>query len=155
MSENNIENEEINDIKVKISEVTDKLGRIENKIISLDKEYEQLNVRKKGTKSIKCNHCENTFDSSSELEKHLDSLLISKDFKCSLCANQFHTKWRLAKHMTNHESTKKKRNCHYYNAGKQCPYEKLGCKFIHEVSSKCKYGDQCAKHMCQLRHQIQ
>jgi hypothetical protein len=31
-------------------------------------------------------------------------------------------------------------NCHYFNNDKKCPFEELGCKFLHSVSQICKFG---------------
>ena len=118
----------------------------------LEKEYGKLNSKRKPSKQLKCTHCENAFNSSSELENHLERLKLTRNFKCDKCEREFHTKYRLEKHMTNHISTEKIRNCHYFNSGKPCPYEVLGCKFTHEYSAICKFGDKCVRHMCQFRH---
>ena len=42
--------------------------------------------------------------------------------------------------------------CHFFNNGKVCQFEKLGCKFKHEVSPNCRYGQQCKKELCGFRH---
>ena len=42
----------------------------------------------------------------------------------------------------------KEKNCHFFYSGQVCPYEELGCKFIHKYSEKCKHGTKCTFHMC-------
>ena len=44
------------------------------------------------------------------------------------------------------------KNCHYFNNMKKCPYEKLGCKFLHAVSKICELGETCERHLCPFRH---
>ena len=43
-------------------------------------------------------------------------------------------------------------NCHYFNNGKMCPFEELGCKFLHVLAKNCKFGQRCSKRLCPLRH---
>ena len=42
--------------------------------------------------------------------------------------------------------------CHYFNDGKSCPYEDLGCKFKHKVSKECPFQDKCYRKLCQYKH---
>ena len=42
--------------------------------------------------------------------------------------------------------------CHYFNNEKPCPYEEFGCKFKHEKSSTCSYGQRCNNTLCQFQH---
>ena len=35
---------------------------------------------------------------------------------------------------------------------KHCPYEKIGCMFLHEDSERCKFGVKCTNKMCQFKH---
>ena len=87
------------------------------------------------------------------MEKHLEGLQVPKNFKCDQCEQCFHTKWRLKKHMELHTSNENRRKCHFFNAGKVCPYESLGCKFDHKLGEICKYGkEKCKAYMCQFRH---
>ena len=54
-----------------------------------------------------------------------------------VCSNEFVLEWRLSKHQIKHRNdTQKKR--HYYNNGKNCPYDEIGCMFAHEQSDMCK-----------------
>jgi hypothetical protein len=42
--------------------------------------------------------------------------------------------------------------CHYFNNGKVCPFEELGCKFLHILSEKCKFDQLCYKKLCSYQH---
>ena len=44
--------------------------------------------------------------------------------------------------------------CPFYNNGKYCPYENIGCKFKHEVSKMCKFDKTCVKKLCQFKHSL-
>ena len=50
--------------------------------------------------------------------------------------------------MGSHET---ERYCHYYNNGKICPFEEIGCKFRHEHSPACTFK-KCSNSLCQYRH---
>ena len=50
--------------------------------------------------------------------------------------------------------TGKVKYCHYYNNGKACPYEEIGCKFLHMESQMCPFKP-CKNSMCQFKHEIQ
>lgn len=49
-------------------------------------------------------------------------------------------------------TNKRKIYCHYFNNDKNCPYEKIGCKFVHETSKLCRNGDRCPKKLCYFQH---
>ena len=72
-------------------------------------------------------------------------------FQCDKCSKDFVLKWRLQKHAKIH-TQESVEYCHYYNNDKPCPYEELGCKFLHEVANDCKFGKICNKEMCPRRH---
>ena len=102
-------------------------------------------------KDRKCNQCDITFIQMNDLEHHIKSIHQAKlNFKCDQCDKRFFTDWRLQKHKRMHSTTGKK--CHYFNNGKFCPYEELGCRYKHEVSQKCKFDDKCRKSLCQYVH---
>ena len=42
--------------------------------------------------------------------------------------------------------------CHYFNNGKKCPYEDIGCMFNHKVSDTCRYNQFYRNRLCQFRH---
>ena len=58
--------------------------------------------------------------------------------------------WRLRKHVLGHD--KERKCCHFFNNGKVCPYEEIGCKFKHEESNECRYGQNCYIKLCQFKH---
>jgi hypothetical protein len=45
------------------------------------------------------------------------------------------------------------KHCHYFNNAKSCPYEKLGCKFLHTIAKKCEFRSKCARRLCPFRHE--
>ena len=151
----NTEENEINNIKGELNTVADKLKDIESEISRLDFEYNQRRdviTQKRRRKSIDCKQCEENFESHSQLERHMEGKHVIQTIECSKCDKSFHTKWRLGKHQKIHDENIKMRKCHYYNSGKECPFEMLGCKFPHEIAEVCKYGTICRGHVCQYRH---
>ena len=131
------------------------LKKIESKINGLESEYTKLTAYKPRKRQvyIDCNKCDKSFKSHSALEKHLQEKHVMNALKkCNVCQMEFQTKWRLSKHMEVHLENARRRKCHYFNAGKVCPFEALGCKFVHEISDSCKFGKKCQRHMCQFRH---
>ena len=59
--------------------------------------------------------------------------------------------WRLKRHLRGHRDVNRK-FCHYFNNGKVCPFYESGCKFRHEHSEVCFYGQSCTNHLCQYQH---
>ena len=59
-------------------------------------------------------------------------------------------KWRMEKHTRDHSVDIK--FCHYFNNDKPCPYDKIGCKFKHEISPECRYNLNCTFKLCQFTH---
>ena len=49
-----------------------------------------------------------------------------------------------------HKATKKIR-CHYYNNTKPCPFDEIGCMFLHEKSKLCKNADSCQMKLYQFK----
>ena len=47
-------------------------------------------------------------------------------FKCEKCDKSFVLKWRLRKHLSGHEA---EAFCYYFDNEKECPFDKIGCKF--------------------------
>jgi hypothetical protein len=101
---------------------------------------------------LKCKMCDNKFKKFCDLELHIKRKHENHDeFECDQCKKKFVTNWRLRKHMTNH-SVKVKKYCHYFNNSKECPFEDLGCKFLHILSGKCKYSQICDNNLCSYQH---
>ena len=113
----------------------------------------ELNAHRKSkhTKQIKCQFCEETFDENYKLENHLIKH-ETKGYKCDECEKTFHLEWRFHKHQLSHNSTTI-RKCHYFNNDKICPFEEIGCMFMHETSSKCKYDKLCRLKLCSFQHE--
>ena len=53
-----------------------------------------------------------------------------EEFECKVCKKTFVTKWRLKKHKVIHTGRVKK-CCYFFNKNVICPFDELGCKFIH------------------------
>ena len=53
------------------------------------------------------------------------------------------------KHQQMH--TKTPTFCYYFNSNLDCPFEEIGCKFLHEKAGKCK-SLQCVRKMCPFEH---
>ena len=102
-------------------------------------------------KVFKCRLCELTFDISKELEEHIKTHDNSEKFKCDQCEKVFYLKFRLKKHEEIH-SMNNISNCHYFNNGKSCPFEEIGCMFHHKESEFCKFGKLCKRKLCQYKH---
>ena len=103
--------------------------------------------------NYKCPHCGDKFVSNTNMEKHIEIVHGNQSFKCSKCDATFVSEWRLKKHGETHNKKTVIRNCHYFNSNKPCPFEKLGCKFNHKMSSPCKFGNQCTAKMCKYKYQ--
>ena len=41
---------------------------------------------------------------------------------------------------------------HYFNDGKVCPCEDIGCMFAHELSDICKFDQTCRNELCSYKH---
>ena len=137
-------NEDMSHVATKLQEVNDQLSRLErteNKI--------KMNSNKN---NIKCPICELQFTTNTDMETHIRTVHKENLFQCDKCEGIFQTEWRLKKHQSNHSKMKPRRNCHYFNSHKKCPFEVLGCKFLHKLSKKCSFGRHCARNMCQFRH---
>ena len=98
-----------------------------------------------------CPFCDVDFKVSLDLEMHISEHHKTEVLSCDNCDAKFYTKWRLRKHKRIHENIRI-RNCHYFNSDKFCPFAKIGCKFKHEYSQQCIYGEKCVMDRCQYRH---
>ena len=96
-----------------------------------------------------CEYCDEIFVENWELEIHLKIHSEAETYQRDECDKSFVLKWRLEKHKKGHRG---KIFCHFYNNMKHCPYEKIGCMFLHEDSETCKFGVKCTNEMCQFKH---
>ena len=100
-----------------------------------------------------CTMCNQKFDDSCSLEDHLLTVhKKSKQFHCGACNQTFVLRWRLHKHLESHKEGRVIKKCHYFNNNKKCPFEQLGCKFLHEEADDCRYAGLCQRTMCQYQH---
>ena len=102
-------------------------------------------------KSFACRICDNCFETSIDLEVHLNSHNIPKQFKCDVCEKTFHMNWRMEKHKDQHKLDVVK-FCHFFNNNKFCSYEELGCMFKHTQAPLCNRSNRCQTKLCQFRH---
>ena len=110
-------------------------------------------MKEKHPKVYRCKDCEKSFVKSSDLETHVKRFHCDTTlYKCDDCSKTFVLEWRLRKHKDIHEENANRKNCHYYNNMKECPFEDLGCMFMHKMSEECKYGSKCMLKLCQFQH---
>ena len=89
----------------------------------------KLNITK--TSHLECYQCENTFVRFSDLESHIKATHKAyEEFKCDKCSKTFVTTWRLRKHERIH-TDKSIRPCRFFTNKEECPFDDLGCKFLH------------------------
>ena len=109
---------------------TNDTENIPKKNVKLD-ETKCLSIQKK---LLNCKLCDRVFDKHSDLENHIIKIHEKyQKFECGKCRKIFVTEWRLNKHGQIHDG-KTKKHCHYFKTGKSCPFEELGCKFLHLFS---------------------
>ena len=110
----------------------------------------KTHIKKEHRKKKCCKYCDGTFDQTYELEKHLEGHK-EKEFECTACGKRFQLEWRLKKHLASHE-LKTMKKCHYFNNGKACPFEEIGCMFLHVLSPKCIFNRMCKNKLCPYQH---
>ena len=117
-----------------------------------NKDIFELHINKLHPNELQCKLCDLKFDKNHLLETHISEVHKKiKKHKCDNCGFAFYSEWRLKKHITMHEDPKI-RKCHFYNNNKVCPFETLGCKFLHEKSGKCEFESICNRDKCQYSH---
>ena len=113
----------------------------------------QSHIELNHEKSILCKVCGDKFSKSHQLEDHMQRVhKHSKRFLCGECNMGFLMRWRLHKHLEVHKKEEKPRTCHFFNNNKKCPYENVGCKFLHEEAEGCRFEHLCNRTLCQYRH---
>ena len=116
----------VEDITVEIMDILQK--KIKEELSEIDKV--KVNMNRHNTPT--CNSCGMLFKNISDLEGHLKVHHGAKHtFACEICDNKFETKWRLRKHRLIHKD-KGRKQCLYFKHKVTCPFENLGCKFLHE-----------------------
>ena len=142
------------------------IRQLERQIDKVDKEIEmtkkavqsKTDIIQRGFQSNKpdssmdCKLCEKSFNKFVDLEIHIKMFHEKHSIlKCDQCDKGFVLRWRLKKHMRLHTESNIK-HCHYFNNDKDCPYEEIGCKFLHYVSKNCVYDSKCTRRLCPYRH---
>ena len=163
---------ELNDVKdelknVKEEQKANKTESVENPKVSQEPEFKcKVSNQPFGSKKIlkmhnqtnhapqiKCESCDEIFEKNCDLEYHIErSHKFVEKFECEKCCKTFVLKWRFKKHQENH-TNQSIRKCHYFNNQKCCPFEIIGCMFLHTLSDKCKYGGKCTKKLCSFQHE--
>jgi hypothetical protein len=44
------------------------------------------------------------------------------------------------------------KKCHYFNNDKSCPYQEVGCMFLHQASEACYFDSNCRNKLCPYQH---
>ena len=142
----------IKKLDAKIDEMNRELDMTRKEI--KDKE-ESTNSKPKCNKllnPLNCKLCDKSFYRFADLENHIKSDHDKhQEFKCDQCGKSFVLNWRLSKHMRLH-TDKNVRHCYYFNNDKKCPFEELGCKFLHAKAKICHLGQSCKRTLCPLKH---
>ena len=100
----------------------------------------------------KCNICGEKFGKNYQLEKHaVEVHNEKKQHHCNVCEKSFYLRWRLDKHKEVHEDAQVSKFCHFFNNDKVCPFDDVGCKFIHKLSGPCKFK-VCTNQLCKFQH---
>ena len=141
--------------RITAKETTDEISSTKKKCELCNSYFEnekslKSHMKAKHHRNISCHQCDRKFAMNCDLETHLVSEHgQSKNYMCQLCDMSFILEWRLQKHVEGHS---KRRTCYYFNNDEDCPFQKVGCKFLHKTANKCKYADYCTRTKCQYRH---
>ena len=110
-----------------------------------DKE-ETANKPHKSRNFIECKLCDKSFNRFSDLENHIrEKHEKHEEVKCDVLH------WRLRKHMKVH-SEEAVGYCYYFNNNHKCPFEEIGCKFLHKEAKTCIFGKRCHRRLCPFKH---
>ena len=150
------ENYELSDMKKKVISLEVDLLSMKSQNLkgktqqNSERRSEQVLVEAKKS----CQFCASTFQKNCDLEKHVkeEHESAEMDYKCDICNKEFYLEWRWKKHAVIHAGNVK--YCHYYNNGKACPYEEIGCMFLHMESQMCPFKP-CKNRMCEFQHEKQ
>ena len=110
--------------------------KLDNETVHFEESVKEDRIKRNQEKIyqplIQCNMCTNRFESLSALERHIKGNHVGhKTYDCDSCTKRFVTKWRLKKHMRMHAQVNVN-ICTYFKNKEFCPFDDLGCKFLHE-----------------------
>ena len=157
---------EMKNLKVTIKSLENRLNDSDYKVKTLEAKLAKTEEvpNNSDENQNKCKICQQIFESREILKSHIkdchpaqikcfvcEKAFNSEQHKCDSCGKTFVLKWRLRKHMEGH-SNENNKFCHFFNNGNVCPYEKIGCKFLHQPSANCYFGEKCQNKLCQYKH---
>ena len=139
-------------LDAKIDNINKLLKMTQKEMKDKEEKKEIRQEPKNDSREIKCKLCERSFERFADLEIHIRSSHENhQKFKCDQCDKCFVLNWRLRKHMKLHTEGFVK-HCYYFNNNRDCPFEELGCKFLHAEAEICNFGSKCKRRLCPLRH---
>ena len=127
-------------------EVANNIRLIDKKIVVLSREIKKAEKNvdnasdaipvRNTTANVNCNICEAVFSRYCDLEVHIESTHREYEgYDCIECGKKFVLKWRLEKHKNIHMNFNAIRQCKYFTNNIPCPYERFGCKFLHNFQT--------------------
>ena len=132
-----LKNENVNAIEA----LNEKIGKIDSELADAKIRVSEKETIESSLETCveasrkKCSFCQTSFEHAFELENHLEETHGEKNkFQCDKCNNTFQLEWRLKKHKRMH-IMKNVKCCKYFITNENCPFEKIGCKFLHEAHS--------------------
>ena len=163
--------EEFSVVKAELTDMKTKMAELLRLCNNIQKSFNTDKV------TFKCDVCDEDFDSSNDLKKHIKNSHRSNQeaLQCVGCKRDFNEKWKLDAHTKSHckyscdicsetfRSEAIKANhikvahkkirlfCHYFNNRKTCPFESE-CVFLHEEAELCRYGAGCERINCMFKH---
>ena len=145
--------EALEEIKKLLDDDINKSNTVDKSKMQLTISNSQIRMKRENVLPIlKCEMCDKKFPQLCNLEYHMKrEHETQEELECDKCRKKFVTEWRLTRHRLMHFDNNIKK-CYYFNNSKLCPFEELGCKFLHILSEKCKFYETCRKRMCSLKH---
>ena len=141
----------IDDLSKQISNINSEIASTKQSLAERDTKKSNSEIPKENY-STKCSFCEFSCGKMFELENHMENAHseVTK-FQCEECKKTFQLEWRLKKHKRMH-TLRSVKVCKYFSSNRNCPYEKLGCKFLHKVQTvPHKIENTCVESTAQLK----
>ena len=80
------------------------IDNLKNKLVEISEKYENLQTKGKPTKFVKrnkilrCEKCDNFVESLTDLKDHKEHRVNSDTFMCDQCDKEFNEEWKLCAH---------------------------------------------------------